>query len=295
MTDSARIAERMIAMARDRNLPAALRTSAMRWLRGPAEREGRAAAADRALRDVAGDASEPTELREQALRRLGESRADGNASWLREMVLDRAQSLVIRERALRVLGEELDRPDLVRQLYPQLDHVTLEERAVRVVGERRGADAADWLRQTAEDRDGHEAVRERAIRVLGERGEMAYLRALYPRLDRMGLRERVIRVAAESGRNDAHEWLERIVLDGGEQQPLRERAVRELAERGVATTELVRLYDRADNLEVRARLIRIFAERGDRAAMDKLAAIVRDDTHPSLRRDAQRRLAERTR
>lgn len=267
----------------------------MRWLRGPAEREGLTRQADRALRDVAGDAAERSELREHALRRLAESRTDDNAAWLSDFALERSQLLALRERAVRVLGEELGRPEMVRSLYPRLDHVTLRERALRVVGEQQKGEAADWLRQVAEARDEQEAIRERAIRLLGERGEIEYLRTLYPRLDRPSLKERVIRVAAESGRAEALEWIERIVLDGAEQPALRERGARELADRGTATTELIRLYDRADNHEVRARLIRFFAERGDRAALDKLAAIARDDPNPSLRREAQRRIAAKTR
>lgn len=290
LTDSVRVAERLIGMVRDRTRRAAVRREAMRWLRGPAEREGQVDAADRALRDVVGDARETVEFREFALRRLAGSRTQANASWIRDLALDRAQPLALRERAVRTLGDELARPEMARALYARLDHLTLKERVLRTVAEGKDGGAVDWMRELAGSAGEPEAVRDRAIRLLGEHREFTTLRTLYPRLDRLELRERVIRVVAEMGIAEGARWLEHIVLDASDQAALRERAVRVLAEHGATTADLVRLYDRADQREVRVRLIRTFAERGDRASLDKLSAIIRNDPDPSLQREAQRRV-----
>ena len=293
MTDSVRVAEPLMGMVRDRTRRAAIRREAMRWLRGPAEREGQVDAADRALRAVVSEDGEPTELREFALRRLAESRTDANASWIRELALERAAPLALRERAVRVLGEELARPEMARALYAQLEHATLKERVLRTVAEGKDDGAVAWMRDLAGSAGEPEAVRDRAIRLLGEHREFTALRTLYPRLDREGLRERVIRVVAELGTAEAARWLENIVVDTSDRAALRERAVRELADHGATSADLVRLYDRADSREVRVRLIRTFAERGDRASLDKLSAIIQTDPDPSLRREAQRRVGER--
>ena len=84
-------------------------------------------------------------------------------------------------------------------------------------------------------------------------------------------------------------WLESLVLDGHTSSRLRERAVREFAEGGASTPELVRLYDRAVDRAVRVRLIRIFADRADDASRAKLNAIMQSDTDAGLRQEAERR------
>ncbi|MEX0691535.1 MAG: HEAT repeat domain-containing protein [Gemmatimonadales bacterium] len=88
-------------------------------------------------------------------------------------------------------------------------------------------------------------------------------------------------------------WIQEVALDAQESSALRERAVRLLAERGMVTANLIQLYDRADDRVVCTRLIRILAERGDRAALEKLTAIMDNDPDTGLRREAQRRLGER--
>jgi hypothetical protein len=231
LADSARVAESMLRLIEDRSLRMGTRREAMRWVRGAAEREGHVEAADRVLREVVADAAAHTELREFALRRLGESRSDANAAFLERVALDRTATPAMRDRAVRVLGEEFNQPDRVRALYSQLEHRTVRERALRTYAEQAGP--------------------------------------------------------------AAHDWLQAIALDGQETPGLRERAVRELAERGMATADLVRLYDRANDRAVRSRLIRIFAERGDGAGLAKLTAIMENDPDTGLRREAQRRLAER--
>jgi hypothetical protein len=132
------------------------------------------------------------------------------------------------------------------------------------------------------------------VRVLGEEfNQPDRVRALYSQLEHRTVRERALRTYAEQAGPAAYAWLQAIALDGQETPGLRERAVRELADRGMATADLVRLYDRAADRAVRSRLIRIFAERGDGAGLAKLTAIMENDPDTGLRREAQRRLAER--
>jgi HEAT repeat protein len=136
-------------------------------------------------------------------------------------------------------------------------------------------------------------LRERAIRSLAEQGDDAYLRSVYPKLDEESLRERVIRSMAEAGGSETTVWLTGIVRDPKESSALRERAVRSLAESGVPTADLIAIYDSVTDRDVRDRLVNILAERGDRAARDKLRSIATDDPDEDLRRRATRKLAEK--
>jgi hypothetical protein len=323
IADSARITARVLAMARNRGLANGTREQAVRWATDVAAAEGRADEADEALKAVASDGREPlalrerairslrptpanraflrslygraaeTTLRERIIRQIGEHGSDDDVAWVREVALNERETLELRERAVRVLREELGRTADVRALYGRLDRAELKERVLRVVAEH-GDPAADrWLREVATDSVEPLAVRDRALRLMGEHGDLTALLDLYPRLDRIELRERVVRIAAERGDDETLDWLRRIVLDETGQDGLRDRAVRSLAEARVPTADLVSLYDRVQGTAVKQRLVRVFGERRDDAAVKKLAAIAERDPDPALRRDAERRLNRR--
>jgi hypothetical protein len=317
--DSARIAGRVLALVQNRRLPVALRERAIRWSAVIAGAEGRGDDVDRLLRDLAADAAEPVGLRERAVRDLrptGENRAHLKAlygsvgetslrerilrevasgggaaevAWFRGIALDSREAVGLRERAIRVLADELDLPAEARALYPRLDRLELRERALRVAVEQGGAEAEAWVRAVAEDRSEEPTLRDRAIRLLAERGQVGYLRELYPRLDRIELRERVMRSVAEGHDGEAAAWLEGIVLDEGEPPALRDRAMRSLAEQGRSSVALAALYDRLESTALKLRLIRLLSERRDEAAAEKLARIAEGDPDPGLRSEAARR------
>jgi hypothetical protein len=317
--DSARITGRVLGLARNRRLSAAVRERAVRWSAVVGGVEGRGDEVDQVLRAIVADGSEPRSLRERAIRDLRPTAAnrshlrslygrieepelrerilrevgsDGGTdqiAWLRGVALDSRESVGLRERAIRVLAEEMDHPEEARSLFPRLYQPALRERALRVAAEQGGAAEEAWVREVAEDRDEDVTLRDRAIRLLAERGQAAWLRELFPRLDRVELRERVVRVIAERNDAEAAEWLTRMVLDEREQPALRDRAVRALAESGAASRDLATLYDRVTSTAVKQRLIKLFAERKDAAAAEKLSAIAGGDPDPGLRGEAARR------
>jgi HEAT repeat protein len=232
-----------------------------------------------------------TTLRERAVRMIGESGTKADLDWLRSVALDQAERTAVRERAVRMLAEANDARSL-RALYDQLDDASLRERVIRVMAEIGDNESRRWLREIVERSSEPTSVRERAIRSLAEMGDVAYLQTAYRSVDDEGLRERIIRSVAESGGRETRKWLGDIVRDPKERSSLRERAVRSLAEGGAPTSELVSLYDAVPDRVVRDRLVSLLAERGDRAARDKLRTIAENDPDDDLRRRAVRKLAE---
>ena len=115
---------------------------------------------------------------------------------------------------------------------------------------------------------------------------------MYPKLKEAVLKERVLRVAAEAGGKDNLAFLHEVALRESEQSELRDRAIRSLSESGVSTAELAKLYDGIGESTLRDRLIRLFAERGDKAGIDKLIEIAKNDSNSDLRRRAIRKLGE---
>ncbi len=321
IADSVRIAGQLASIARTTALGDGARGAALRWLVRAADREGDREA-PRVLRSIIEDENDRPEVRDRAVRVIGES-DDGPAylrtvygrlsdqslrervvrvigergssadvEWVRSVALDRNERAGIRERAVRVLGETSDSRAL-RDLYDRLDEAALRERVIRLMADIGDADGRRWLRDIVERRSESASLRERAIRSLAEMGDVAYLRSAYRSVDDEGLRERIIRSVAEAGGNETVEWLRAIVRDTTERSSVRDRAVRLLAESGAATSDLVSLYDTVTDGEVRDRLVNLLAERGDRAARDKLRTIATDDPDEDRRRRALRKLAER--
>ena len=230
-------------------------------------------------------------LRERVVRVVAESGTKEDVDWIRGIALDTAERTSIRERAVRELAEDSDSRTL-RELFDKLDDPSLEERVVRVMAEIGDAESKRWLRDLVANGTQSVTLRDRAIRSLAEQGDVAYLRSAYRTLNDDALRERVLRSVAEAGGADAMTWLAGIVRDTKEGTSLRERAVRSLAESGAPTSELVSLYDAVPDHTVRERLVNLLAERGDRAARDKLRTIATDDPDEGLRQRAVRKLAE---
>ena len=320
IADSVRVAQPLAAMARNKSLSSSVRETALKWVGRVAAREGDRDATrvartiledrddqmdvrERAVRVVGEEPDgaaylrstyaqlQETTLRERAVRVVGENGTREDMDWIRTVALDRAERTSIRERAVRMLAEANDARTL-RQLYDQLDDASLRERIVRVMAEIGDADSKRWLRDLVERKTEATSVRERAIRSLAEMGDVAYLQSAYRSVDDDGLRERILRSVADGGGTETMKWLRDIARDTKERSALRERAVRSLAESGAATAELVSLYDAVTDHVVRDRLVSVLAERGDRAARDKLRAIAENDPDDDLRRRAVRKLAE---
>ena len=321
IADSVRIAGRLADIARNKSLGSSVRESALKWVGRVGAREGDRDAM-RVARTIAEDRQDRVDVRERAIRVIGEYDGDfaylrtlyprlddatlrerivrvigengtkADLDWVRTIALDRNERTSIRERAVRVLGESSDSRSL-RELYDKLDDPSLRERVIRTLADVGDSESRRWLQQIVERSSESAALRERAIRSLAEQGEDAYLRSVYPKLDDEDLRERVIRSLAESGGSETTAWLRGIVRDPKESSGLRERAVRSLAESGVPTADLVAIYDSVTDRDVRDRLVNILAERGDRAALDKLRSIATADPDEDLRRRATRKLAEK--
>jgi hypothetical protein len=244
-------------------------------------------AGDAFLRDLYGRLT-LAQLKERVIRELGESPNDANLDWIERIARNPKENSELRERAIRVLGEDRHETQRLRSLYSALSQIELKERVIRVVGETGDADAIEWLKSVAVDRSEPQEARERALRVLGEQTETPYLRQVYDRLDNTELQERVLRALGEAGGAENLRFVRRVALDSSAVTDLRDRALKVLSEAGVPTTDLVVLYDAIRDPDLRDRLIKLLAERGDRDARTKLADIAANDPDPDLRERARR-------
>lgn len=322
LADSVRISTRILTIARDRSLAAPNREQALKWATRVAPREAASDTVDQVVRAIAADDGDVPDLRERAIRvtlhpeddaflrqlygrltqtqlkeriirELGDSPSDANAEWIVGVARNERETVELRDRAIRVIGEDMHDIDRLRAIYPTLSDPDLKDRVVRTAGDDGSTASIQWIESIAENSREPVDVRDRAIRMLGEQGQNGYLRRAYAHLDHSDLKDRVLRALGEAGGADNLGFLRQVAFDPQENGDLRDRAVRALDESGVRTDELVRLYDSIADHELRDRLIRLMAERGDAVARDKLEKIATGDPDSDLRERARRKLAER--
>ncbi len=180
----------------------------------------------RRVRSLYADLTHP-ELKDRAIRVVGETGDAESIAWLKSIAVDRAEPLDARERSLRVLGEQKESTYL-REVYPRLGHVELQDRVLRALGEAGGVENVRFLRRVALDANAASDLRDRAVRLLSEVGvPTAELVQLYDSIPDADVRDRLIRLLAERGDRAARNKLADIAA-GDPDPDLRQRARREL-------------------------------------------------------------------
>jgi hypothetical protein len=138
------------------------------------------------------------DLKERVIRALGERPSPSSADWIERLARDRREPLELRERAIRVLGEDLHEIPRLRSLYADVRDPEVKDVVMRVVGEAGDADAIAWLKTVAADRGQPVVARDRALRALDEAGApSAYFVSLYDTIGDPDLKLRLIKLLGE--------------------------------------------------------------------------------------------------
>ncbi|HEX9580331.1 MAG TPA: HEAT repeat domain-containing protein, partial [Gemmatimonadales bacterium] len=211
--------EWVMTVARDTRQALSVRDRAIRVL---AERADRVE-----LRELYGQLHE-VELRERVLRGAGDAAGEDGRAWLRSVVLDPNEHPNLRDRALRTLGDA--DPGEARRLFDRLESEALQVRALRLAAAARDAETPSWLEGVAMGQSHPPGVRDWALRLLGELAvESDRLADLYDRADRSDLRQRVLRLLAERADDAAVEKLIAVAVSDPDPDA-RRFAVRRLSE-----------------------------------------------------------------
>ena len=144
------------------------------------------------------------------------------------------------------------------------------------------------LRDIARRTDVPEETRAQAIFWLGqqkasESGE--FLRSLYSSANSSELKERILFSVAQSNDPEARQWLLGIAKNQNENVEQRKKALFWFGQKKGSAGELVSLYDQGDR-EMKEQLIFGFAQSNDKAAIDKLLDIAKNEKDPELRKKA---------
>lgn len=265
LADSASTTGPLLALARDQGRPRETRRTALSWLgRATDDRQTMPASVADALVHIARDDSDNQWVRQRALSVL--SRVDHGAGI----------------------------PPLI-QLAGATDQEWLARAANSALARSGDPRARDYLRSAVRRADLPDDVLATAIRGLGRdfatAQDAALLREVYPKLAGERSREAVLSTFAESGGADNTRWLLALAGTESESWQTRRRALSMAARAGVPTSELVKMYDATTDPRMKEVLVRVYAESGDKVAVDKLLTIAKSDDNPAIRRRTIAQLA----
>jgi HEAT repeat protein len=172
----------------------------------------------------------------------------------------------------------------------------VQRSAVRTLASSSNTRARAAIRTLLDRKDVALNLRLDAIRsISSERAtsdDAGYLRGLYSRVDDDQLKAGIIGAVSRVGGHDSDEWILGIAKNPNESSAVRSAAIGVVMRSGTVA-DWIALYDAAQSLDVRSRLVTALENRKETEAADKLVEIAKTSTVPSLRREALSALMRR--
>lgn len=230
------------------------------------------------------------QLRRNAIFLIG-NRRDQGATAVLANVARSDPSLDVRVEAISWLGRLGD--DAALEVLEEVLRSSNDERAqraaIRALANHPNQRALQRLRALVERTDAPERLRADAITTFDRErvtaDEVAWLRALYPKLDKTALKQRAVGVIAKAGGPENDAWLQSILRNEDESSEVRSAVLSKLGQT-MSIADLGKMYDGAASRMVREYIISALARRSEAEATDKLLDIVKNGTDPALQRAA---------
>jgi HEAT repeat protein len=165
----------------------------------------------------------------------------------------------------------------------------LREKAAFALSQIHGPRAAQALRDYAALESAPEETREKAIFWIGQdhdSGNGAFLRDLYGRVSSQDLKEKILFSVSQRHSAENTRWLMDQALNAQQDMDLRKKALFWAGQSGADIGDLVQLYGRVNERELKEQLIFVYSQRHEPQALDKLIDIARHETDPDLRKKA---------
>ncbi|HTR21245.1 MAG TPA: HEAT repeat domain-containing protein [Gemmatimonadales bacterium] len=165
----------------------------------------------------------------------------------------------------------------------------LQEKAIFALSQIDSPAAVKILRDYAERASGSVESRGKAIFWLGQKDtpeNAAYLRGLYAKLTDEDLKEKTIFSLAQMGGDENLKWLMDLAVNEREPIEMRKKALFWAGQSGAALDQLVGLYAKTTNNDMKEQLIFVYSQRDEAGALDKLIDIAKHETDKELRKKA---------
>ncbi len=233
-------------------------------------------------------------LREKAVFLLAQKSSSETEALLLD-VLRNDPSRSVREQAVFWMGQVRTEKAAaaLEEIATSSPDMDLRAKAIHALHEQGSERAAALLRRLAESEQTPESVREQAIFWLGQRRSQenaTFLRGLFGRLGRAErndeIRKKVMFSLSQMRGFGNDRWLLNIALDTTNSEDVRGHGLWTAGQAGIPGSDLVALYDRLTDAEVKEKLIWVLSESQDRAATDKLVEIAQKDRDREMRKKA---------
>jgi HEAT repeat protein len=165
----------------------------------------------------------------------------------------------------------------------------IRDKAIFGLSQHRSGKGFPILRASAENNDAPDELREKAIFWLGQQRAPEggqYLRSLYSRVTSSGLRDKIIFSISQQKDEESAKWLVGLAGNQSEPMELRKKALFWAGQTGESLDRLVSMYGRMQEREMKEQMIFVFSQRRERAALDKLMDIARNDPDRDIRKKA---------
>ncbi|HXY69716.1 MAG TPA: HEAT repeat domain-containing protein [Gemmatimonadales bacterium] len=165
----------------------------------------------------------------------------------------------------------------------------LREKAVFALSQIHDPRAAQMLRDYAGREDAPEDTREKAVFWIGQQhgaDNAAFLRDLFARTGSGDLKERILFSLSQMRSAENTRWLMDLAVSSRESVDVRKKALFWAGQTGADIGDLVQLYDRTADADVREQLIFVYSQRHEPQALDKIIDIARHETNHDLRSKA---------
>jgi len=165
----------------------------------------------------------------------------------------------------------------------------MQEKAIFALSQVDKGGASAALRAYAERTDAPTELREQAIFWIGQSNNAdngRYLQKLYGTLREKELKEKVIFSLSQMNNPENARFIMSIALNESEDIEMRKQALFWAGQQGGSITDLVDLYAKMTNPEMKEQLIFVYSQRREKPAVDKLVDIARSDPDREMRKKA---------
>jgi HEAT repeat protein len=196
----------------------------------------------------------------------------------------------VREQAVFWLSQVRD-PRAVGMLDSLLLHSDdegIREKALFSLSQQRDR-GSPMLRDFAGSENQPEDLREKAIFWLGQSGnpeDQSWLRQQFRREKNEDLKEKIIFSIAQHHDADTGDWLLGLATDTSQSVEIRKKAIFWIGQGGATFDQMVSLYGRVQDSDLKDALIFAFSQRHERGAVDQLISIAKTDKDPEARKKA---------
>ncbi|MGQ0714570.1 MAG: HEAT repeat domain-containing protein [Gemmatimonadaceae bacterium] len=230
------------------------------------------------------------ELREKAVFLLSQNESPATETLLLD-VLNNDPARSVREKAVFWLGHVHSEraAAALEEIATSSPDMELREKAIQALHDQESPRADALLRRLAESAETPESVREKAIFWIGQRESQEnaeFLRSLFGKARSEEARKKILFSLSQMDGFGNDRWLLNIALDESNSSELRGHALWTAGEAGIPGSELVTVYDRVSDSEVKEKLIWVMSASRDRAATDKLIKIAQKDPNKEMRKKA---------